>query len=329
MFILVTGGCGYIGSHTVIELLTNGYEVVVVDNLVNSSRSIIDKIQTITSRKFIFFEGDVADNNLINTIFENYDIRAVLHFAGHKAVYDSICDPLSYYTNNLGMTFNLIKIMKKYNVRNIIFSSSATVYGSTKSPVKESDLTGICITNPYGKTKFMLEEIFKDLWSSDKSWTIFLLRYFNPVGAHSSGLIGENPRDTPNNLMPIIMRSAASKNALAVFGNDYDTVDGSCIRDFIHVVDLARGHIACLSLLNSNQLHIFNLGTGCGTTVKNLIQTFSFVNNIDVKYNVVDRRPGDVAISFADVSKADTILNWRAEYDIKTMCVDSWRSFSP
>lgn len=327
MQILVTGGCGYIGSHTVIELLMRNNTTIIIDNLSNSSIDAIEKIKMITSKTPIFYHGDVGDTNLLEMIFTNYNIDVVIHFAGCKSVNESIANPLMYYQNNLLTTLNLIKIMEKNKIYNIIFSSSATVYGSSISPVSESNATGLNITNPYGKTKYIIEEFLKDLYFSNKKWTIFILRYFNPVGSHKSGIICENPKNIPNNLMPVIMKCAINNEKLSIYGSDYDTVDGTCVRDFIHVVDLANGHCSCLELLNKNEIYIINLGTGIGTTIKHLIESFATANNIQINYKYVDRRHGDVAISFANNDYARKILKWTPIYGINDMCIDSWKSY--
>ena len=326
MKILVTGGTGYIGSHTVVELLNNNYEVVIIDNLYNSKRDVVDKIEKITGKSVVFYEGDVCDKTLLKRIFEGHKIDAVIHFAGYKAVGESVQKPIMYYRNNIDSTLALCEVMKEYNVRNIVFSSSATVYGTPKSlPIKETAEVGHA-TNPYGETKIINERILSDLYYSDNSWNIALLRYFNPIGAHKSGLIGESPNDIPNNLMPYIVKVATHElKELSIFGNDYDTIDGTGVRDYIHVVDLAKGHIKAVEwVINNNGIDTFNLGTGNGYSVLELVEAFKKYNNVDVPYKIVGRREGDVASCYADVSKAKDVLNWTAEYGIEDMVKDSY-----
>lgn len=326
MKILVTGGTGYIGSHTVVELLNNNYEVVIIDNLYNSKRDVVDKIEKITGKSVVFYEGDVCNKILLKKIFIEHKIDAVIHFAGYKAVGESVQKPIMYYRNNIDSTLALCEVMKEYNVKNIVFSSSATVYGTPKSlPIKETAEVGHA-TNPYGETKIINERILSDLYYSDNSWNIALLRYFNPIGAHKSGLIGESPNDIPNNLMPYIVKVATHElKELSIFGNDYDTLDGTGVRDYIHVVDLAKGHIKAVEwVINNNGIDTFNLGTGNGYSVLELVDAFKKYNNIDVPYKIVGRREGDVASCYADVSKAKDILNWTAEYGIEDMVKDSY-----
>ena len=326
MKILVTGGTGYIGSHTAVELLNNNYEVVIIDNLYNSKRDVVDKIEKITGKSVVFYEGDVCDKTLLKRIFEGHKIDAVIHFAGYKAVGESVQKPIMYYRNNIDSTLSLCEVMKEYNVRNIVFSSSATVYGTPKSlPIKETAEVGHA-TNPYGETKIINERILSDLYYSDNSWNIALLRYFNPIGAHKSGLIGESPNDIPNNLMPYIVKVATHElKELSIFGNDYDTIDGTGVRDYIHVVDLAKGHIKAVEwVINNNGIDTFNLGTGNGYSVLELVEAFKKYNNVDVPYKIVGRREGDVASCYADVSKAKDVLNWTAEYGIEDMVKDSY-----
>ncbi len=326
MKVLVTGGAGYIGSHTVVELLESGYEVVIVDNFSNSDSSVLDKISMITDKEFIFYEGDVCDKKFLEEIFTNENIDSVIHFAGYKAVGESVEKPLMYYQNNIGSTLNLLEVMEKFGVYNLVFSSSATVYGKPHTlPIKED--FPLSATNPYGYTKLMIEQILKDLSKSNDKWNIVLLRYFNPIGAHESGLIGENPKDIPNNIMPYIMRVATGEYEMVhVFGDDYDTEDGTGVRDYIHVVDLAKGHIKAIDYLNSNGgLGIFNLGTGNGYSVMELIKMTEKVNNVKVPYVVEGRRPGDIASCYADPSLANEKLGWRAEKDIEDMCRDAYR----
>lgn len=328
MIILVTGGLGFIGSHTVIELLNEGHEIIIVDNLINSDIRVVEKIEKITNKKFIVYIDDISDSISLSKIFANHSIDLVIHFAGLKSVIDSVNNPLYYYQQNLNMSMNLFSVMSKYNVKKIIFSSSATVYGSQNSPVKESMVIGIGIANPYGKTKFMIEEILKDIYQNDNSWSIIILRYFNPVGAHESGLISENPICPSNNLMPIIMKVAAGIHpVLNIYGSDYDTEDGTCIRDFIHITDLAKGHIAVIKLVQNSGIHIYNLGTGKGNSVKQLIDVFEKITSIQIPYVYVSKRPGDLAINYADVSKAKEELSWSAILGLERMCYDSWLSF--
>lgn len=325
MKILVTGGCGYIGSHTCCELLDNNYEVVIVDNLCNSKEEVIDKIKQITNKDVTFYKGDVRDISLLEKVFNENDIKAVIHFAGLKAVGESVQKPLLYYRNNIDSTLSLLEVMSKFSCKRIVFSSSATVYGSPKFlPIKED--FPLSTTNPYGSTKLYIEEILKDLYISDNEWSIAILRYFNPIGAHKSGLIGENPNGIPNNLMPYILKVATKELAvLNVFGNDYDTKDGTGVRDYIHVVDLAKGHISAIEkVLSTSGVDCYNLGTGHGYSVLDLVTTFERVNNVKVNYQIVDRRPGDVAACYADPSYAKDKLNWEAELDIEDMCRDGY-----
>lgn len=325
MKILVTGGCGYIGSHTCCELLDNNYEVVIVDNLCNSKEEVIDSIKQITKKDVTFYKGDVCDVSLLEKIFSENDIEAVIHFAGLKAVGESVQKPLLYYRNNIISTLSLLEVMSKFNCKKIVFSSSATVYGTPKAlPIKED--FPLSTTNPYGSTKLYIEGILKDLYVSDNEWSIAILRYFNPIGAHKSGLIGENPNGIPNNLMPYILKVATKElDILNVFGNDYDTKDGTGVRDYIHVVDLAKGHISAIDkVLNTTGVDCYNLGTGHGYSVLDLVKTFERVNDIKVNYKIVDRRPGDVAACYADPSYAKDKLNWEAELDIEDMCRDGY-----
>ena len=327
MKILVTGGTGYIGSHTCVELIENGYDVVIIDNLSNSKREVIDFIKAITGkkRKLKFYEGDVCDKELVTKVFEENKISAVIHFAGLKAVGESVQKPLLYYRNNLDTTLTLCEVMREYGCKKIVFSSSATVYGSPQSlPIKED--FPLSTTNPYGSTKLYIEGILRDLYVSDHDWSIALLRYFNPIGAHPSGLIGENPNDIPNNLMPYIVKVANRElDILNVFGDDYDTEDGTGVRDYIHVVDLARGHLKAIEkVLNETGIDAYNLGTGHGYSVLQLIETFKKVNQIDVPYQITERRAGDIASCYADPSYAEEKLNWKAEKEIEEMCRDSY-----
>lgn len=325
MSILVTGGAGYIGSHTVVELLNLGQEVVIVDNLSNSSPLVLDRIEAITGRRPAFYELDVADKDGLRQIFTAEKIEAAIHFAGYKAVGESVEKPIMYYENNIMSTLALVEVMAEFDVKKIVFSSSATVYGlNNPSPLVETMPTSA--TNPYGYTKVMLEQILRDVEVADNSWSIALLRYFNPIGAHSSGLIGEDPSGIPNNLMPFIAQVAVGKRQeLSVFGNDYDTVDGTGVRDYIHVVDLALGHIKALEkIANTKGVHTYNLGSGQGTSVLELVQAFEKVNGIPVPYKIVERRPGDVATCFANADKALAELNWKTEKTIEDMCKDTW-----
>ena len=325
MKILVTGGTGYIGSHTCVELLDAGYEIVVIDNLSNSKIEVVDKIKEITGKEFKFYEGDCCDRNILTKIFEENEIEAVIHFAGFKAVGESVLKPLKYYRNNLDSTITLLEVMNEFNCKKIVFSSSATVYGKPESlPIKED--FPLSTTNPYGATKLMIEDILRDIYKSDNNWSIAILRYFNPIGAHKSGLIGENPNDIPNNLMPYIVKVATKElEILSVFGNDYDTKDGTGVRDYIHVVDLAKGHIKAIEkVLKDNGVDAYNLGTGNGYSVLEIVNTFMKVNNIDVNYKITDRRPGDIDACFADPSYAKEKLDWEANLGIEEMCQDSY-----
>lgn len=326
MKILVTGGCGYIGSHTCVELLEEGYEIVVVDNFSNSKKEVVDKIKTITKKDFKFYEGNVCDKDLMNKIFDEEKIDAVIHFAGYKAVGESVKYPLLYYRNNIDSTLTLCEVMNSHNVKKLVFSSSATVYGKPKSlPIKED--FPLSTTNPYGSTKLMIEGILKDLYISDNSWSIAILRYFNPIGAHESGLIGEDPNDIPNNLMPYIMKVATGElECLSVFGNDYDTKDGTGVRDYIHVVDLSKGHIKAIEKIkDTNGIDYYNLGTGKGYSVLEIVDNFSKVNNVKVNYKIAPRRPGDIDACYANPSYAKEQLGWTAEKGIEEMCKDAYR----
>ncbi|HEL2411721.1 UDP-glucose 4-epimerase GalE [Streptococcus suis] len=325
MSILVTGGAGYIGSHTVVELLKLGKEVVIVDNLSNSSILVLDRIETITGKRPTFYKLDVADKEALRQVFENENIEAAIHFAGYKAVGESVAKPIMYYENNIMSTLALVEVMTEFSVKKIVFSSSATVYGlNNPSPLVETMPTSA--TNPYGYTKVMLEQILRDVEVADKEWSIALLRYFNPIGAHESGLIGEDPAGIPNNLMPFIAQVAVGKREeLSVFGNDYDTVDGTGVRDYIHVIDLALGHIKALEKISTTAgVHTYNLGSGQGTSVLELVQAFEKVNGVPIPYKIVDRRPGDVATCYANADKALAELNWKTEKTIEDMCRDTW-----
>ena len=324
MNILVTGGAGYIGSHTCVELLNNNHSVIIADNLCNSKMETINKIKQITNKDFLFFQVDVTDRQAVESIFSSYQIDGVIHFAGLKAVGESVEKPLEYYYNNIVSTIILSKACIKYNVNKFVFSSSATVYGENKVPFVET-MVLLPTTNPYGETKAISERILMDVAKVNKNFSVSLLRYFNPVGAHESGLIGESPSGIPNNLMPFITQVAKGKlEKLRVFGNDYNTIDGTGVRDYIHVMDLAEGHVAAIEKLTEG-VHIYNLGTGQGTSVLQLIHAFEEVNNIKVPYEIVGRRPGDIASCYADASKAERELGWKAKRGIKEMCRDAWR----
>lgn len=327
MKILVTGCCGYIGSHTCVELLNNNYEVVGLDNFSNSKKDVLDKIKQITDKSIKFYEGNMLDKKILNKIFDENDISCVIDFAAYKAVGESVQKPIEYYTNNLSSVLTLLSVMKKYNCKKLVFSSSATVYGDPEVvPITEDAKTG-GTTNPYGTSKLFVEQILKDLYKSDNSWDICILRYFNPIGAHSSGLIGEDPNGIPANLMPYISKVASKKlECLSVFGNDYDTKDGTGVRDYIHVVDLARGHVKALEKLTKEQsgLFIYNLGTGVGYSVLDMINTFEKVNNVEVNYKIVDRRPGDIAECYSDPTKAKEELGFTCEKTLEDMVRDAW-----
>lgn len=327
MNILVTGGTGYIGSHTVVELINEGHDVVIVDNLFNSSIDVLDKIKKITGKEVKFYEIDCCDEEKMENVFIENRIDAAIHFAGYKAVGESVLKPMMYYENNILSTIVLCKLLRKYNCKKIIFSSSATVYGNPHTvPIKEDFPLGPT-TNPYGSTKLMLENILKDIYVSDNAWNIVLLRYFNPVGAHESCLLGENPKGIPNNLMPYINKVAVGDlECLGIFGDDYDTHDGTGVRDFIHVVDLAKGHVKALQKLNDKpEVYVYNLGTGNGFSVLDLVKTYEKVNGIKLNYAIKDRRPGDIAACYADSSKAKAELGWEATKTIEDMCRDSYQ----
>ncbi len=326
MKILVTGGTGYIGSHTVVELLNANYDVVVIDNFSNSKPEVIENIRKITGKDITFYEGDVCDKELLRKIFKENEIEAVIHFAGYKAVGESVKKPLMYYHNNLFSTITLLEVMNEVGCKRFVFSSSATVYGSPKSlPIRED--FPLSTTNPYGSTKLMIEDMLRDLSVSDPEWSIAILRYFNPIGAHESGLIGENPNGIPNNLMPYIVKVATKElEILSVFGNDYDTKDGTGVRDYIHVVDLAKGHIKAIEkVLDSKGIDAYNLGTGTGYSVLDIVNAFEKANNIKVNYKIVERRPGDIAACYADPKYAFEKLGWKAEKTLEDMCRDSYR----
>ena len=326
MNVLVTGGAGYIGSHTCVELLQAGYGVIVIDNLCNSNPKSLERVQELTGKELTFYQGDVRDEDLLRRVFAQHEIGCVIHFAGLKAVGESVAMPWEYYDNNLNSTLVLTKVMREVGMKNIIFSSSATVYtADNEMPLRESSRTGNC-TNPYGWTKYMTEQILSGLAVSDKEWGIVLLRYFNPIGAHASGRIGEDPRGIPNNLMPYITQVAVGRRPqLSVFGNDYDTHDGTGVRDYIHVVDLAKGHVAAVRYVTQNSgCEVFNLGTGVGYSVLDMVKSFVSVNGVDVPYQIVDRRPGDIATCYADPAKSAEKLLWKAELGLDDMCRDSW-----
>ena len=325
MSILVTGGAGFIGSHTVVELLNNGENIVIVDNFCNSSPDVLEKIKKITGKDFKFYEVDLLDEAKLENVFKENNIESVIHFAGLKAVGESVAKPVEYYHNNITGTLVLLKLMQKYNCKKIVFSSSATVYGSPKSlPIKED--FPLSTTNPYGSTKLMIEQILEDVNNSDNEFSVAILRYFNPIGAHESGLIGEVPNGIPNNIMPYILKVATGEyEVLTVFGSDYNTKDGTGVRDYIHVVDLAKGHLKALDKIRKeNGVKIYNLGTGNGYSVLDLVTNFEKVNNVKVNYKLGERRPGDIAACFADATKAKEELGWVAEKGIEEMCKDAW-----
>ncbi len=324
--ILVTGGAGYIGSHTLIELINNNFEVVVIDNLANSSRESLRRVEQITGHEIPFIEADVRDQSALDDIFTTYDIDSVIHFAGLKAVGESVAKPLEYYDNNLVSTLALLEAMRKHSVKQLVFSSSATVYGSpSELPLRETSTVGVGLTNPYGKTKYMIEQIIQDYCAADPAFEATILRYFNPIGAHQSGQIGEDPSGIPNNLLPYVAQVAVGKlQSVGVFGDDYDTPDGTGVRDYIHVVDLARGHVAALQHMKAGA-SIYNLGTGNGTSVLEIIKAFSKACGRDLPYEIKPRRAGDIAACYADCSKAERELGWRAELSIEQACADSWR----
>ena len=327
MAILVTGGVGYIGSHTVVELQNAGYDVVVLDNLSNASEKALDRVSKITGKPVKFYKADILDRDALNDIFDKETIESCIHFAGLKAVGESVVKLWEYYENNIAGTLTLIDVMRKHNVKNIIFSSSATVYGDpAQIPITEECPKGQC-TNPYGWTKSMLEQVLTDIQKADPEWNVMLLRYFNPIGAHKSGTIGENPNGIPNNLMPYITQVAVGKlKELGVFGNDYDTPDGTGVRDYIHVVDLAKGHVKALKKIEENPgLAIYNLGTGMGCSVLDIVKNFEAATGVKIPYVIKPRRAGDIATCYCDASKAEKVLGWKAENGIREMCEDSWR----
>ena len=328
MSILVTGGAGFIGSHTCVELLNAGYEVVVVDNLYNASEKALERVEQITGKKVTFYEADILDRDALNAIFDKEQVESVIHFAGYKAVGESVRKPIEYYYNNITGTLILCDVMRKHNVKNIVFSSSATVYGDPAFiPITEECPKGK-ITNPYGQTKGMLEQVLTDIFVSDPEWRVVLLRYFNPIGAHKSGLIGEDPKGIPNNLVPYVAQVAIGKlKCLGVFGNDYDTHDGTGVRDYIHVVDLAKGHVAAIKKVEKTEpgVLIYNLGTGKGYSVLDVVHAFEKACGKEIPYEIKPRRAGDIATCYADPTKAKNELGWVAEYGIEEMCEDSWR----
>ncbi|MBB3223193.1 UDP-glucose 4-epimerase GalE [Pseudoduganella umbonata] len=326
MKILVTGGMGYIGSHTVVELASAGHEVVVLDNLANANRAVQDRVQRITGKAFEFIEADIRDRAALERVFASRQFDSVIHFAGLKAVGESVAQPLRYYDNNVSGSVALLETMAKFDVKSIVFSSSATVYGDPATVPITEDFP-LSATNPYGRSKLMIEEILRDLHKSDNSWRIALLRYFNPVGAHESGLIGEEPSGIPNNLMPYVAQVAEGKReSLSVFGSDYPTPDGTGVRDYIHVVDLAIGHVKTLDKLATGPgVYTYNLGTGRGNSVLEMVRAFEAASGRQVPYKIVDRRPGDIAACYADTAKAERELGWKAQFDIARMCIDTWR----
>ncbi len=324
--ILLTGGAGYIGSHTCVEMLNAGYDIVVVDNLCNSSEESLIRIKKLTGKTIRFYQIDILDSQELHSVFNQHHIHAVIHFAGLKAVGESVDKPITYYRNNMCGTVSLCQVMKEHEVFNIVFSSSATVYGDPVSlPIKED--FPLSATNPYGRSKLVIEEILRDLWASDSRWNVTLLRYFNPVGAHQSGMLGEDPADIPNNLMPYVAQVASGKlEKVSVFGNDYPTADGTGIRDYIHVVDLARGHLKAMKKMEgSSGVSVFNLGTGRGYSVLEMIYAFGKAAGVEIPYQIVDRRPGDIAACYADPSLAESELSWKAELGLEQMCEDTWR----
>ena len=326
MNVLVTGGAGYIGSHTCLELLERGYGVIVIDNLCNSNPKSLDRVRELTGKEITFYEGDVRDEELLRKIFAAHEIDCVIHFAGLKAVGESVAQPWRYYDNNLNSTLVLTKVMGDFGCKKIIFSSSATVYsGDNEMPLREDSRTGGC-TNPYGWTKYMTEQILSGMAYADSQWSVVLLRYFNPIGAHKSGLIGEDPRGIPNNLMPYISQVAIGRREfLSVYGNDYDTHDGTGVRDYIHVVDLAQGHVAAVEYVETHPgCDVFNLGTGTGYSVLDMVKAFETANGVPVPYKIVDRRPGDLATCYADPAKSTQVLGWQAKKNLEDMCRDTW-----
>lgn len=327
MKILVTGGAGYIGSHTCVELLNEGYEVVIVDNLYNSNQKAVDRIEQITQKKVTFYQNDILDREALDQIFTKENVDAVIHFAGLKAVGESVRKPIEYYTNNIQGTLILTDVMRKHNVKNIIFSSSATVYGNPAMiPITEECPKGVC-TNPYGWTKWMLEQILTDIHTADPEWNVMLLRYFNPIGAHESGLIGEDPKGIPNNLLPYVAQVAIGKlECVGVFGDDYDTPDGTGVRDYIHVVDLAKGHVKALNKIKEKAgVKVYNLGTGNGYSVLDVIHAFEKACGHEIPYQIKPRREGDIATCYSKCDLAKGELGWQAQYNLDDMCASSWK----
>lgn len=326
MSILVTGGAGYIGSHTVVELLNNDKEVVIVDNFSNSQAAALDRIRELSNKDFTFYELDLADKEGLRKVFQENDIDATIHFAAYKAVGESVGLPLKYYDNNLISTITLLEVMKEFDVKKFVFSSSATVYGMNNEAPFTEDLP-TSATNPYGQTKVFIEQILKDLAFADKDWSIISLRYFNPIGAHPSGRIGEDPNDQPNNLMPYITQVAVGKlDQLSIFGDDYETHDGTGVRDYIHVLDLARGHLSAVDyILEHKGIEAVNLGTGEGYSVLDVVHAFENANDLEIPYEIVEHRPGDIAVGYASVDKAKELFDWTAKHSLEEMCRDSWR----
>ena len=333
MSILITGGAGFIGSHTAVEFLNAGYDIVIADNFVNSSPKALDRVREITGKTFRFYEIDLCEKEALRRVFiENPDINSAIHFAGLKAVGESVAQPERYYRNNLLSTLNLVSLMSEYNAKRIVFSSSATVYGKPKSvPIRED--FPLSTTNPYGETKLMIERILKDVWVADSDWSVSILRYFNPIGAHKSGLIGENPRGIPNNLLPYVAKVAAGQlPCLSVFGNDYNTPDGTGVRDYIHVVDLAKAHLKALErAAKVNAVEYYNIGTGVGYSVLDIVKAYEKVTGLKVNYKIAARRPGDIDACYADPTKAAEILGWKAENTLEDMCRDlaNWQKKNP
>lgn len=326
MTVLITGGLGFIGSHTVVDLIEQGNDCVIIDNLSKSTIDVLEQIELVVQRKVPFMQVEMLEVQALRKVFNEYNISSVIHFAGFKSVSESVRKPLLYYQNNIISTLNLIEVMQEFDVKKLVFSSSATVYGDLHNPPMKESFT-LQAPNPYGRTKLMLEEILGDLVSSDGTWSIALMRYFNPIGAHKSGLLGELPFGIPNNLMPHVLKAASGETSiLQIFGGDYDTVDGSCIRDFIHIMDLASGHVKALEYIEKNfGCEAFNLGTGVGYSVLNLIHTFESITGVRVPYEIVNRRDGDIVVSIADVCKSEIVLGWKAKYTLADMCEDAWR----
>lgn len=323
MIVLITGGLGFLGSHICVELMDKGYQVIVADNLSNSNIDVLDKINLITGKKPIFYNIDVCKTKDLEQIFTVHKIEGVIHLAGYKAVLESVVNPLKYYNNNITGTLNLLELCKEYGVNRFVFSSSATVYGDQVSPLHEN-MEVKRGTNPYGETKIMIERILEDYSHSNKEFGVIVLRYFNPIGAHESGLIGEDPKGIPNNLMPYLTRVANGEYPyLNIYGDDYNTIDGTGVRDYVHVVDIAKGHMVAMEKMK-NGYDVFNLGTGRGTSVLQLVETFKGVNNVEIPFKIVDRRPGDIAVAYANVDKASTLLSWKAQRTLEDMVRDSW-----